>query len=111
MNKKTTILISKFIQVSGSFNCYQTLQPIKDANLECLKKSPQEPGDWDLKPGDFQNMCQIKPKTLIIFFMVFFTLLMVSVVLPCCSFGSNETKGFCFTIQADRTASSKVSML
>ena len=52
-----------------------------------------------------------KTKDADYFFMVFFTLLMVSVVLPCCSFGSNETKGFCFTIQADRTASSKVSML
>ena len=31
-------------------------------NLEGLKKSPQKPEDWDLNPGDFQNMCQIKPK-------------------------------------------------
>ena len=56
MNKKTTILISKLAKVPGSFNRYQTSQPLKDANLECLKKSPQE-------PGDFQNMFQIKPKT------------------------------------------------
>ena len=35
----------------------QTCQPPKHANLEMLKKSPEKPGDWDLKPGDFQNMC------------------------------------------------------
>jgi len=35
----------------------QTRQPPKHANLETSKKSPEKPGDWDLKPGDFQNMC------------------------------------------------------
>ena len=30
--------------------------------MEGLKKSPEKPGDWDLKPGDFQNMRQIKKK-------------------------------------------------
>ena len=35
----------------------QTCQRPKHANLEMLKKSPEKPGDWDLKPGDFQNMC------------------------------------------------------
>ena len=35
----------------------QTCQPPKHANLEMLKKSPEKPGDWDVKPGDFQNMC------------------------------------------------------
>ena len=35
----------------------QTFQPLNHANLECLKKSLQEPGELDLKPGDFQNMC------------------------------------------------------
>ena len=35
----------------------QTCQPPKHANLEVLKKSQEKPGDWDLKPGDFQNMC------------------------------------------------------
>ena len=35
----------------------QTCQPPNHANLERLKKSPEKPGDWDLKPGDFQNMC------------------------------------------------------
>ena len=35
----------------------QTCQPPKHANLEMLKKSPKKPGDWDVKPGDFQNMC------------------------------------------------------
>ena len=83
MNKKTTILISKLDKVPGSVNPYQTFQPLKDANLECLKKSAQE-------AGDFQNMFQIKPKTQIIFVIVFITLLVVSVVLPCCPLGSNE---------------------
>ena len=40
-------------------------------NLEGLKKTPQKPEDWDLNPGDFQNMCQIKPKKEIIFVMVY----------------------------------------
>jgi len=35
----------------------QICQPPKHANLETLKKSPEKPGDWDLKPGDFKNMC------------------------------------------------------
>ena len=83
MNKKTTISISMLAKVPGSFNRYQTFQPLKDTNLECLKKSPQE-------PGNFQNTFQTKPKTQIIFVMVFFILLMVSVVQSCCSFGSNE---------------------
>ena len=94
MNKKTTILISKLDKVPGSFNRYQTFQPLKDANLECLKKSTQE-------PGDFQNMFQIKPKTQIIFVMVFFILLMVSVVLSCCSFGSNENILFYYPVRQD----------
>ena len=40
----------------------QTFQPPSHANLEVLKKSPEKRGDWDLKPGDFQNMYQIKQK-------------------------------------------------
>ena len=40
----------------------QTFQPLSHANLEVLKTSPEKPGDWDLKPGDFQNMCQIIKK-------------------------------------------------
>ena len=42
------------------------------------------------KPGDFQNICQIKPKTHIIFVWVFFTLLVVCVVLSCRWLGSDE---------------------
>ena len=41
---------------------HQTCQPPKRANLETLQKSPETPGDWDLKPGDFQNMCKMKIK-------------------------------------------------
>ena len=41
-------------------NPFQTFQPLLHANLEVFAKSPEKPGDWDLKPGDFQNMCQIK---------------------------------------------------
>ena len=59
------------------------LPTLNHANLESLKKSSQ-------KPGDFHNMCQTKPKRQIIFVMVFLTLSVVSVVLSCCSFGSDE---------------------
>ena len=40
----------------------QTCQPPKRVNLETLQKSPEKPGDWDLKPGDFLNMCKMKIK-------------------------------------------------
>ena len=66
----------------------QTFQPLNHAP-GVFEKSCQIPGDWDLKPGDFQNIHQIKSKRLIIFVMVFFTPLVVSVVLSCRSFGSN----------------------
>ena len=41
---------------------FQTSQPLKHANLECLRKKelPKTGGDGDLKPVDFQNMCEIK---------------------------------------------------
>ena len=45
---------------------FQTFQPLSHANLEVLKTSPEKPGDWDLKPGDFQNMCQIIKKALFV---------------------------------------------
>ena len=41
----------------------QTFQSSSHGNLEVLKKSPEKPGEWDLKPGDFKNMRQIKKKT------------------------------------------------
>ena len=44
----------------------QTFLPPSLANMEDLKKSPEKPGDWDLKPGDFQNMRQIKKTQQII---------------------------------------------
>ena len=44
----------------------QTCQPPKRANLETLQKSPEKPGDWDLKPGDFQNMCKMKIKMVVL---------------------------------------------
>ena len=66
-----------------AFGLKQTFELLNHANLECLKKSSQ-------KPGDFQNMCQTKPKRQIIFVTVFLTLSVVSVVLCCCSFGSDE---------------------
>ena len=40
--------------------------------MEGLKKSPEKPGDWDLKPGDFQNMRQIKKNQQIIWLSGFF---------------------------------------
>ena len=46
----------------------QTCQPPKHANLETLKKSPEKPGDYDLKPGDFQKMCQMKIKMVDLLF-------------------------------------------
>ena len=55
---------------------YQTFQPLTCANLEnleCLNKikRSRKPGDWHLKSGDFQNLCQtIKPKRHNIFVMV-----------------------------------------
>ena len=42
-----------------------TFQPLNRANLEnleCLNKRSQKPGDWHLKSGDFQNLCQMKKK-------------------------------------------------
>ena len=48
-----TTMYLRVMQPNGK----QTCQPPKHANLEMLKKSPEKPGDWDLKPGDFQNMC------------------------------------------------------
>ena len=68
---------------------YSDLPTPKSYKFGVFEKSCQKPGDWDLKPGDFQNMHQIKSKRLIIFVTVFFTLLVVSVVLSCRSFGSN----------------------
>ena len=53
--------ISCFTKI-GSGSHSQTFQCPSHANLEVLKKSPEKPGDWDLKPGDFQNMRQIKKK-------------------------------------------------
>ena len=39
--------------------------------LEWSEKKPPKSGDWDLKPGDLQTMCQIKPKRRIIFVILF----------------------------------------
>lgn len=39
------------------------------------KKAPQKPGVWDLKPGNFQIMCQMRLERQIIFVNLFFTLL------------------------------------
>ena len=50
----------------------QTFQPPSHANLEVLKKGPEKPGDWDLKPGDFQNMRQIKKNPTDYLFVCFF---------------------------------------
>ena len=40
----------------------QTWQSLKHANLQILKRSPEKPGDWDFKPGDFQNMHKTRIK-------------------------------------------------
>ena len=78
----------------------ETFQPLNHAS-GVFEKSSQKPEDWDLKPGDFQSMCQIKPKRLIIFVTVFFTLLVVSFVLSCRSFGSNGRIMFYYPGQQD----------
>ena len=59
----------------------QTFQPLSHANLEVLKTSPEKPGDWDLKPGDFQNMCQIIKKSIICLRVFLFYLFSA----PCCT--------------------------
>ena len=65
------------------------VQPPSHANLEVLKTSPEKPGDWDLKPGDFQSMRQIKKKTTDYLFECFFFIFLVpSVVFFCCFFHS-----------------------
>ena len=43
-------------------------------NLGGLKKSPQNPEDWDLNPGDFQNMCQNQKRRL---FLSWYTVLLL----------------------------------
>ena len=50
----------------------QTFQPLSHANLEVLKTSSEKPGDWDLKPGAFQNVCQIIKKKQYLFESVSF---------------------------------------
>ena len=55
----------------------QTFQHPSHANLEVLKKSPENAGDWDLKPEDFQSMRQIKKKQQIICLSAFFYLFSV----------------------------------
>ena len=77
----------------------QTIQPLNRANLECMKKSSQTPGDWDLKPGDVSNKTKkadyfchgiLYPISALLFHS-FVTLLAV-------------LRRFYFTIQVDRTA-------
>jgi len=65
----------------------QTCQPPKHANLETLqKKKTEKPGDWDLKPGHFQNMCKMKIKMGDFLFQVFFTLFALPIVFFCSIF-------------------------
>ena len=89
-------LKKKFSSSFSSSKSKQTFQTLNHANLECLKKSLQKPGELGLKPGDFQNMCQIKPKRRVIFAMVLFTLLVVSFVLCCCSLAVMRRILFCY---------------
>ena len=58
----------------------QTFQSPSHGNLEVLKKSPEKPGEWDLKPGDFKNMRQIKKKKKNIICLSVFYLFSA----PCC---------------------------
>ena len=54
---------SKTVSNLGMSRFIQTFQPPSHANLEALKKSPEKPGDKDLKPGHFKNMHEMKPTT------------------------------------------------
>ena len=65
MLQKLTLIIAEMEAGNTSLQM-QTFQPLSHANLEVLKTSPEKPGDWDLKPGDFQNMCQIIKKALFV---------------------------------------------
>ena len=60
--------------------------------MQIWSVSKNTPKTWRVgpQPGDFEIMCQIKPRRQIIFVLVFFALLVVSVLLSCCSFGRNE---------------------
>ena len=60
--------------------------------MQIWSVSKNTPKTWRVgpQPGDFEIMCQIKPKRQIIFVLVFFALVVVSVLLSCCSFGRNE---------------------
>jgi len=51
-----------------------------------LKKSPEKPGDWDLKPGDFQNMCLMKIKMVDFLFQGILYLICAPVVFFGCIF-------------------------
>lgn len=83
----------------------QTFQPLNHANLKCLKKSSQIPGDWHLKPGEYMSN---KTKKAKYFYLSWYFLpckwsLLYSLVALLA-----EKRRFCFTLQVDRTAGGKV---
>ena len=77
----------------------QTCQPPKRANLETLQKSPEKPGDWDLKPGDFQNMCKMKIKMVDFLFQGILYLICATY---CILFPAFFEVSFCFAVDARR---------
>ena len=95
---ETLVIQTEFKRVHDNESCLpnvtrlgfiQTFQPPSHANLEVSKTSPEKPGDWDLKPGDFQSMPQIKKKQQqMTCLSVFFTFLVPLVVFFCCFFCS-----------------------
>ena len=83
----------------------QTFLPLNHANLKCLKKSSQKPGDWHLKPGEYMSN---KTKKAEYFYLSWYFLpcnwfLLYSLVALLAA-----KRRFCFTLQVDRTAVCKV---
>ena len=100
--KRNLTFFSSFENCSfDSHRSIQTFQSLNHANLECLKKYPKNL-ESGIATRRFRNYVS-KPKRQIIFVLVFFTLLVVSVVLSCCSFGSNE-KILCYSSIGRRLA-------
>ena len=83
----------------------RTFQPLNHANLKCLKKSSQKPGDWHFKPGEYMSNKTKKAEYFYLswYFLPFKWSLLYSLVALLAA-----KRRFCFTLQVDRTAGGKV---